>query len=116
MKTKCQSGEATFDYIGSNGNVFSHSTMTEASWKDIHGNLIRQLAKSTESFGVSFQVTGVQMQGALLEVTYEISMHGTVTKRGKRLIGDGSVISQIANQSEDTLVPFKETITDALVP
>jgi hypothetical protein len=102
----------------SKGRVFSTSTIKESEWDSYQGNLLRQKAIATESFGMRFTLVSVQdLTGDRQRFDYRVhSSSGKLVEEGYWVLGQGPVLEMIIERYTKKYSVIVEETRDVLVP
>jgi hypothetical protein len=102
----------------SKGRVFSTSTIKESEWESYQGNLLRQKAIATESFGMRFTLDAVQdLPEGRLRFDYKVhSSTGKLVEEGYWVLGHGSVLEMIVERYTKKYSVIIEETRDVLLP
>lgn len=99
------------------GRVFATSTIKESEWRAYRGNLIRQKALATESFGHRFFLVSVQdLSDGRLRFDYNVrSSSGSLVEEGYWVLSEGPVLEMIVERYSKKYLPIIEEARHVLL-
>ena len=102
----------------SKGRVFSTSIIKASEWDSYQGNLLRQKAIATESFGMRFTLASVQdLSEGRLRFDYKVhSSSGKLVEEGYWVLGHGPILEMIVLRYSKKYSVIIEETRDVLVP